>query len=238
MKRFLLITLLKLLMTSLKLTGIPNIKISFLPNNVYQEHIPQKIDTISLYTFSQNETMFKLMCYILDACKSQTDFNSNLSIGIPYYPKYIFNFHLYKRVLNNWQDGEINNETLQDTVSKIKNKDYSNMTLAIALSEYLEPLSESLQYLFEEGYSFDRLVEWYEGSLQKEFDINKFLNELKIEVSNKLPIDCTIKIREIIRFAIYFYHNTLVGFRESVKLLNKTIDILNEQLKEKIIDRY
>jgi predicted HTH domain antitoxin len=178
------------------------------------------------------------MCYVLDACKNEADFNPNLNLNVPYYPKYIFNYYLFKNIINNWQDGDINNNTIKQTVDKIKSKGYSNLTLALSLSEYLEPLSESLCYLFEGGFSFERLVEWYEATFDKDFDIKKFLHEISIDLPNKLPYDLKIKIRETVRFAIYFYHNTLEGFRESVKLLNKTLDVMNDELKERIIDRY
>jgi hypothetical protein len=178
------------------------------------------------------------MCYLLDACKTETDFNPNLSINVPYYPKYIFNYYLFKRIIYNWQDGQINNDTIKQTVDMIKSKEYSNLTLAISLSSYLDGLSESLSYLFEEGYSFERLIEWYEATFDKNFDINKFLTEIRIDIPSKLPLDFKIKIRETVRFAIYFYHNTLLGFRESVNLLNKTLDVLTDELKERIIDRY
>ncbi len=205
---------------------------------MYQEHIPQKLDTVSLYSFAQNQTIFKVICYLIDACKTETDFNPNLSINVAYYPKYIFNHYLFKRIINNWQDGEINNDTIKETVDKIKTKEYSNLTLAISLSDYLEGLSESLSYIFEEGYSFERLIEWYESTFDKNFDMNKFLNEIRIDAPSKLPLDLKIKIRETVRFAMYFYHNTLSGFRETVNLLNKTLDVLTDQLKEKIIDRF
>ena len=48
----------------------------------------------------------------------RVSFGSN---NVPYYPKYIFNYYLFKNIINNWQDGDINNNTIKQTVDKSTN---------------------------------------------------------------------------------------------------------------------
>ena len=107
------------------------------------------------------------------------DFNSKIIYGAPYYANKIFGLNLYTNILKNWLDQPLTNETQDEIVNKIKNNDYSNTTLALALSEFLEPFSKTFRNLFEEGLSIEIILEWYKISEMPDFDINTFLSPLK-----------------------------------------------------------
>ena len=168
------------------------------------------------------------------------DFNSKIIYGAPYYANKIFGLNLYSKILNNWLDQPLTNETQDEIVNKIKNNDYSNTTLALALSEFLEPFSKTFRNLFEEGLSIEIILEWYKMSEMPDFDINTFLRELRLElpIKNKISIDMKSKIKETLKFALFFYHNSLITFKKTVKTLHNRFNTMTDDLRDRIIDKY
>ena len=210
---------------------------------MYKENIIQKFDDLTIYSVNQNSTELKTLCFLLNICRYENDFSSKFIYKIPYYSNNIYDLKLYRSILKNWLDQPLNDTThdeFMESVKKIKEKDFSNITFALALSEHLEPLSLTFKYLFEEGLSIEGMLEWYKSTERSDFDLHKFLSELRLGLpnKNKVSIDMNFKIKETLKFALFFYHNSLVTFKENTKTLQMTLDNLMDELREKIIDKF
>ena len=132
---------------------------------------------------NNNETEFKILCYLVDFCKNEETFNPKYIITLPDDPKNINNVRLSKLILKNWQEDSIAEDNLMEIVEKIKSREFSNITMSLALSEYLHPISKTLENFNDENLSMNKLIDLSNIAESELFDLNVFLNENRINTT-------------------------------------------------------